>query len=116
MPGNKTPHDERCTEGARIAGHLCRAIAELAPADVPPGVWDSVAPSDRAFMAALKRWQDSGTEADKEALREAYRGVLVAWRTALETTHRRDETMSRRKTAKRGGGGLHCTKGTGGVS
>lgn len=72
----------RRMEGTRIASHLARTIAIQAPGPITPETWEAVAESDRAFMAALKTWEQSGTDEDKAKLREAYRAVLKAWSEA----------------------------------
>lgn len=80
MGGEET----RRAEGVRIAVHLARAIAQLiGPGPVAATVWERVKHADRAFDKALVRWMRSGTDADKEALRAAYRGVLQAWHGAV---------------------------------
>lgn len=79
--------DDRRAEGARIVGHLARAIVELTGTNpVPASVWDRVAKADRAFDRILVRWMQAGKDEDKAALRTAYREVLTAWKNALVTS------------------------------
>lgn len=78
----------RRAEGTRICGHLCEAVAKLAPPGIGErdDVWEAVAPATDGFMALLQAWERTGNEADKQRLRDSYRALLDAWRNALSDT------------------------------
>ena len=67
---------------------LCRRLAADVGGIAPTGIgrwsrtWDMVASADTAFMLALLRWERTGDDAERPALRQAYAAVLDAWRRA----------------------------------
>jgi hypothetical protein len=73
---------------------LCRRLTEEVGAVVPEGIgrwsrtWELVAGADADFMLALTRWEATGDDSDKPALRAAYFAVLAAWRQATREYER----------------------------
>ena len=75
---------ERREGGVRLCRRLAKDVAHLAPEGIGrwDRAWDIVGPSDAEFMLALAKWEETGSEDDKPALRAAYFAVLDAWRQA----------------------------------
>ena len=78
---------ERRNRGTKLCGRLMADVAKAVPKGIGtwPPAWEMVGDADAEFMLQLLRWERSGTESDKTALRAAYAAVLEAWRaTAAE--------------------------------
>ena len=67
---------------------LCRQITGEVAAFAPEGLggwehaWDIAAEPDAEFLIALTRWEQTGVDEDKPALRRAYFNLREAWRQA----------------------------------
>lgn len=89
--------EERRRRGTMLCEKLTREVAEIAP----PGIghwdraWELVSDADASFMLALTRWEATGSDDDKPALREAYFAVLNAWRTATAEFNRHQQGAER---------------------
>ena len=73
-------------ENRREAGtRLCRQLSVRIGRKVTPGLgrwepaWPFVAGPSNAFMDALARWEETGTDSDLAALDGAYRALAIAW-------------------------------------
>ncbi|HET9948848.1 MAG TPA: hypothetical protein VFQ22_07995 [Longimicrobiales bacterium] len=76
--------DERRHRGTLICQRLASEIAAMVPEGI--GAWEPawaiVAEADADFLAALSGWEADPSEASTQRVREAYQGVLDAWRAA----------------------------------
>jgi hypothetical protein len=48
-------------------------------------MWEAVEAASRTFDAAMNTWLQSGSEADKQRLRDAYRDLMGCWKRELAT-------------------------------
>jgi len=73
---------------------LCRRLAADVASIAPPGLgawertWEMVAPVDAEFMMRLTAWEAAPSEPARLRVRDAYRAVLEAWRSAAATYQR----------------------------
>lgn len=82
------------TIGGR-AVEICRLLTEDVGRIAPDGIgrwdraWTIVDAPTADFMAALSAWEsEPKSETAKQAVRDTYRGVLDAWREAVEEYRR----------------------------
>jgi hypothetical protein len=82
---------------AEKATALCRRLNHDVAEIAPPGIghWDDVwtmtASADTGFMLRLVDWERTGEEPERLALRDAYWGVLEAWRDAVRAYEREQQ-------------------------
>lgn len=71
-------------DGAAVARWVTDRVQEVAPRGLGRWrpAWDVVAFPSLAFLDALARWEESGSEEDREAARKAAGAVVAAWREA----------------------------------
>lgn len=85
---------ERRRGGRRL---IARLDADMAKIGVPDGIgawdpaWEMIDPATVEFWICLTRWEATGSDDDKPALREAYFAVLEAWREAVAEYRQREE-------------------------
>lgn len=81
---------ERRQRGTKLCERLTHDVAGIAPDGIGswPKAWAIVAEADADFIAALTRWEATGSEEVKPALRDAYFAVLAAWKRAAAEYHR----------------------------
>lgn len=80
-PSELTDRRER---GRELCRRLCQDVASIAPAGIGRWgrAWEIVDPPSADFMVVLFRWEQTGDDAERPALKAAYRAVLDAWRDA----------------------------------
>ena len=77
--------EERRERGTELCRRLSSDVDKAVPRDIGAWspAWEIVGDADAGFMLALLKWESTGSEADKAALRAAYAKVLSMWRRAL---------------------------------
>ena len=84
----------RTDRGTRMTARLCGAVAAVCP----PGVgrweeaWTLTAPTDRAFMAALRKWEQDENPGTVAALKAAFDAHVNAWKKVVELWRKQSDS------------------------
>lgn len=75
---------ERRRRARLLCARLSRDVRSIAPAGVGSWepAWTIVAEADAEFVLALTKWEECPTSDAREGVRQAYEGVMEAWRRA----------------------------------